>query len=418
MDGTGDTLGAVFRAEHGRVLARLIGLLGDFDRAEEALADAYVIAAQRWPVDGVPAHPTAWLLTTARNRAVDQIRRARIQAKKLPALAAELSAPPPDRIDDMTIPDERLQLFFTCCHPALGQGAQVALTLRCLAGLSTAETARLLLTNEATVGQRVVRAKRKIREARIPYRVPTPAELPERLPAVLAVIYLMFTEGYVATAGPRLVRDELCDEALRLARVLHQLLPDEPEATGLLALVLLTTARRDARTDADGNLVALPDQDRSRWHRGMTAEGRQLLDDAIRAHAPAGPYLVQAAIAAVHAGAVTADDTDWPQIASLYQLLLALAPSPMVRLNHAIAVAEADGPNAGLALLDTIAADGVLTDSHLLPAARADLLGRLDRQQEAHAAYTDAIHRATNDAERAYLIRRRDQLVDGGRRPR
>jgi RNA polymerase sigma-70 factor (ECF subfamily) len=307
------------------------------------------------------------------------------------------------------MPDERLRLFFTCCHPALSRPAQVALTLRCLAGLSTVEVARLFLSTEATVAQRVVRAKRKIREARIPYRVPDRDQLPERLPAVLAVVYLMFTEGYAATTGADLIRPALCDEAQRLARLVHELLPDEAEATGLLALILLTDARRAARVDAAGRLVPLPEQDRSRWdHRAIT-EGRHLVIRALRS-APPGPYAVQAAIAAVHADAPTAEDTDWPQIATLYRVLADLAPSPMVRLNHAIAVAEADGPTAGLRLLDGLAAEGIAA-THLLPAARAELLRRAGRPRDALAAYAEAIALVTNDTERAYLVDRRDRLT-------
>jgi len=405
-----EALSTVFRSEHGRVLARLISLLGDIDLAEEALGDAYAIAVSSWPRDGVPQYPAAWLLTTARRRAIDRIRRARTQAAKLPELAAMMKVPP-EQANAGTIPDDRLQLFFTCCHPALTRASQVALTLRCLAGLSAAEVARLFLTSESTIAQRIARAKAKIRDARIPYRVPSRHELPDRLPAVLSVLYLLFTEGYVATTGSELIRDELCDEAVHLARVLHALMPDEPEVTGLLALMLLTDARRAARRQPDGRLVLLSDQDRSRYDQQMITEGLQLLAYAMRTGAT-GPYLIQAAIAAVHSNAPTATDTDWAQIADLYRLLLDIAPSPMAALNHAIAVGEADGPLAGLTLLDTVDTGGVLASSHLVPAARAELLRRLGRDADAVLSYTEAIARATNAAERKHLIHRRNDLIN------
>jgi RNA polymerase sigma-70 factor (ECF subfamily) len=417
-----DVLAGVFRAEHGRVLARLIGLLGDFDLAEEALADAYAAAAARWPIDGVPDHPAAWLLTAARRRAVDRIRRLRRQSAVLPALvaAAEMAAAADCREEsdamsrdtgsDGGVPDERLGLFFTCCHPALARPAQVALILRCLAGMSTPQIARLFLISETTVAQRLVRAKRKIRDTRIPFRVPEPAALPERLPTVLAVIYLLFTEGYVASRGPKLICEQLCDEAVRLARILHHLMPGEPEATALLALILLTDARRAARLDDAGRLVRLDEQDRSRWDYQTINEGRHLLNQAVQA-APPGRYALQAAIAAAHAEAPTAADTDWPRIASLYQMLSLIAPSPMVTLNHAIAIAEADGPHAGLARLAELAAGGELAHSHLLPAAQAELLARLGRADDATDAYQAAIALADNHVERTYLERRRHQLI-------
>jgi RNA polymerase sigma-70 factor (ECF subfamily) len=386
-----DPLAAVFRAEHGRVLARLIGLLRDFDLAEEALADAYVIAAGKWRADGVPDHPAAWLVTTARNRAIDRIRSARRLDAKLPVLAEEPVAP----VIEGPVLDDRLRLFFTCCHPSLARPAQVALILRCLGGLSTEEVARLFLVSESTVQQRIVRAKRKIRDAGIPFRVPERDELSHRLPAVLAVIYLLFTEGYAATSGPELIKVALCDEAIRLARVLHELL-GEPAVSGLLALLLLTDARRDARVDSAGRLVPLEEQDRGLWNRARLDEGRRLVAGS------AGPYAVQAAIAAVHADAPTPQETDWPQIVRLYGML---APSPMVELNRAIAIAMASGPEAGLRLLDHIR-----LDSHLLPAARADLLRRAGRTAEAVVAYEEALKLVGNQVEREYLTRRLDEL--------
>jgi RNA polymerase sigma-70 factor (ECF subfamily) len=382
----------VFRAEHGRVLARLIGLLGDFDLAEEALADAYAIAAGKWRADGVPDHPAAWLVTTARNRAIDRIRSARRLDAKLPMLAEE---PVPAVIEGPVL-DDRLRLFFTCCHPSLARQAQVVLILRCLGGLSSGEVARLFLVSESTVQQRIVRAKRKIREAGIPFRMPERDELSRRLPAVLAVIYLLFTEGYAATSGPELIKVSLCDEAIRLARVLHELLP-EPTVTGLLALLLLTDARRGARVDSAGRLVPLEEQDRGLWNQALLDEGRRLVAGS------AGPYAVQAAIGAVHADASTPEETDWPQIVRLYGML---APSPMVELNRAIAVAMASGPDAGLRLLDH-----VRLDSHLLPAARADLLRRAGRVPEAVVAYEEALKLVGNQVEREYLTRRLGELT-------
>ncbi|GAB2974404.1 sigma-70 family RNA polymerase sigma factor [Amycolatopsis acidiphila] len=387
-----DPLVAVFHAEHGRVLARLIGLLGDFDLAEEALADAYAIAAAKWRADGVPEHPAAWLVITARNRAIDRIRSARRLDSKLAALAEEPAPAPAEG----PVLDDRLRLFFTCCHPSLGRQAQVALILRCLGGLSTEEVARLFLVSESTVQQRIVRAKRKIRGAGIPFRVPGQDELAHRLPAVLAVIYLLFTEGYAATSGPELIKVGLCEEAIRLSRVLHELLP-EPAVSGLLALLLLTDARRAARVDSVGRLVPLEEQDRGSWNQALIDEGRQLVSGS------AGPYAVQAAIAAVHSDAPTPEETDWPQIVELYGML---APSPMVELNRAIAVAMASGPEAGLRLLEH-----VRLDSHLLPAARADLLRRAGRQAEAVAAYEQALDLVGNQVEREYLLRRRSELT-------
>lgn len=385
----------MFREEHGRVLARLIRVLGDFDLAEDALAEAYATAAARWGQAGVPDHPAAWLVTTARNAAVDRIRRERRLDGKLAALS------PVEAATESAF-DDRLQLFFMCCHPSLARPAQVALTLRCLAGLSTSEVARLFLVKESTVQQRIVRAKRKIREAGIPFRTPEADELPQRLPAVLAVVYLLFTEGYAATDGPELIKASLCEEAVRLARVLYELLPS-PRIRGLLALLLLTDARRDARVDAAGRLVPLEEQDRSRWDRAMIDEGRRLLLDG---PGSADPYTVQAAIAAVHADAARAEDTDWAQIVRLYGML---TPSPIVELNRAIAVAMADGPEAGLALLDH-----VRLDSHLLPASRAELLRRAGRFTEAVRAYEKALSQVGNEVERSYLKQRLAELRGAG----
>ncbi|MEU9298835.1 RNA polymerase sigma factor [Streptomyces sp. NPDC048266] len=402
----------MFRAEHGRVLARLVSLLGDLDVAEEALADACLQAVRRWPIDGAPEHPAAWLIAVARNAAIDRMRREQNLVGKLALLQTETvmahtQAPPEPAQDD--VPDERLRLFFTCCHPALARSAQVALTLRCLTGLTTPEVARLFMVSEPTIAQRIVRAKRKIRDAAIPYRVPAGTDLPQRLPSVLAVLYLLFTEGYAATAGPAQIRSELCSEATRLARVLHRLLPDEAEATALLALMLLTDARRPARTTDDGQLVMLEDQDRTQWDQQQIAEGRALVIFALRSRPP-GPYALQAAIAAVHADARTSQSTDWPQIASLYNLLAQKTPSPMVELNRAIALAMADGPAIGLHILDRLQETGDLAGSHLLPAARAELLRRLGRTTEAVTAYDNALALVGNQAERDYLLRRRNQL--------
>ncbi|MEV4455146.1 sigma-70 family RNA polymerase sigma factor [Microbispora sp. NPDC049633] len=398
-----------FREEWGQVVATLIRWTGDWDLAEECAQDAFAQALRTWRRDGVPRRPGAWLTTAARNRAVDRLRREATGAAKLREVADMLAAQDGDAAEEPGVPDDRLRLIFTCCHPALALEARVALTLRTLAGLTTAEIARAFLVGEQAMAKRLARAKRKIRHAAIPYRVPPAHLLPERLPAVLAVLYLLFNEGYSATAGAGLVRHDLAAEAIRLARVLMRLMPDEPEAAGLLALMLLHHARRAARLDETGDLVVLEDQDRGRWDAGQIAEGVALLDGALRRGRP-GPYQVQAAIAACHATAARPEDTDWAQIAVLYGRLARLVPSPVVELNRAVAVGMAHGPAAGLALVDalreTLRETGALAGYHLLPAARADLLRRLGRTTEAAESYREAAGLAATDAERRYLARR------------
>ncbi|HEU0214308.1 MAG TPA: RNA polymerase sigma factor [Jiangellaceae bacterium] len=404
-----DSVEAVFREEWGRLLATLVRWVGDLDLAEEVAADAMAVALERWPVDGVPDRPAAWLLTTARRRAVDLLRRRQTYAAKLAVLKVEAERAESERLGADAAPadvfgDDRLQLFFTCCHPALAAEARVALTLRYLAGLSTAEVARAFLVPETTMAQRLFRAKRKIREAQIPYRVPSAAQLPTRLPAVLSVVYVIFTESYAASGGTTLLRPELTDEAVRLARILHRLLPSEREVTGLLALLLLVDARRAARVDDSGALVLLEDQDRSRWDRTLIEEGRTLVVQALTGGAP-GPYALQAAIAALHDESATVETTDWPQIVCLYDVLRATAPSPVVELNRAVAVAMVDGPEAGLALIDDLAASGELDRYHLLHATRGRLLDRLDRPGQAADAYRRALATVGNEPERAFLTR-------------
>ena len=393
----------VFRREYGRAVAVLVRVFGSIDIAEEAVQEAFTTAVQRWPSSGMPPSPVGWIITTARNKAIDRLRReASREDRHAQAILLQVRDEPGE---EEAVRDDRLRLIFTCCHPSLATSVQVALTLRLLGGLTTPEIAHAFLVPVATMAQRLARAKGKIRDAGIPYRVPGEDELPGRLRAVLAVVYLIFNEGYTASAGERLVREELCVEAIRLGRVLAELMPGEPEVMGLLALMLLIDARRGTRLSADGEIVRLADQDRARWNRDLIAEGHRIVRGCLRRNQP-GPYQVQAAINAVHCDAPSAAATDWTQILALYDQLFSLAPSPVVALNRAVAVAEVEGPEAALALVDGLA----LGDYHLFHAIRADLLERLGRTAEAASAYESAIARSENVVERGHLQRRRGTL--------
>jgi len=391
----------VFREHYGRAVSVLVRLCGSIDAAEEAVQDAFTVAVQRWPSTGLPPSPAGWIITTARHRAIDTLRREASREDRH-AEAVRLQGDSDSAPEEDGVPDDQLRLIFTCCHPALAPAAQVALTLRLIGGLSTADIAHAFLTPEATMAQRLVRAKGKIRDANIPYTIPSARDLPVRLSAVLAVVYLIFNEGYTASSGERLVRDDLCVEAIRLGRMLAELMPGEPEVMGLLALMLLTESRRPARVTTDGALVLLADQDRTRWDPLLIAEGQAIVRECLQRNRP-GPYQLQAAINAVHSDAPTADATDWRQVLTLYDQLMAIAPSPIVSLHRAVAVAEVEGPAAALAIVDDLDLDRY----HLFHAIRADFLRRLERHAEATAAYDAAIARTENATERAFLERRR-----------